>query len=208
MAAEPAPPARPAAAASTDDPDALWAGVLARTAETAALSWVQYLQLVSIDEQRAVLAIRPGHRELRGFLTPARLQPIATLLRDLLGRGVRVDLQPPRDPATPATPAGPAAHGDQAGEASSGRAGADARASRSAPQARRAGEAHGDAQGGNGGVGGSGDRRQAMRLPLVRRVLETFPDAIVVDVRREEPAAPPAPPDADDDDGPDADAEV
>lgn len=144
----------------------LWRTVLERMAGRRSLGWLRYLQLDRIENDRAVLHLTPGGREVASFATEDRLHPVAEELGGLLGRRVRVELEMER----------PERRGDA--EAAPGGA-ADSRGSSDAP--------------GSTGAAEGLDRRKAFNLPLVQQVLEVFPDATLIDARTEAPQEPEEP---------------
>lgn len=78
----------------TDDPRAVWSTLIDRLGQRA-WSWLRFLEIEQIEEQRVVLRVAPGHREVLGFCTEARLEQIGEHLRPILGRRVRVRVEAP-----------------------------------------------------------------------------------------------------------------
>ncbi|MEX0653416.1 MAG: hypothetical protein WD151_04760 [Phycisphaeraceae bacterium] len=113
-------------------------------------AWLRYVELANLDDERAVLRVVPGHREVFAFITDVRLTQIGKVIEDVVGRRVRVTID--RGPT-------------------------------GAPDT-------GDAASGQPGQPAGGDRREAMGLPLVRQVLEIFPEASLIDIRETKPAPP------------------
>lgn len=103
--------------------------------------------------------------------TGPRLKRVADTITQLLGQPVQADLVVPAPRGGPSsgsdTPNGGAHHGPSAGSGTSG----------------------GRETSGDGGISGGGgvDRRDALNLPLVRDVFEIFPDASLIDARKESP---------------------
>lgn len=133
---------------------AVWSTLRERIGQRA-FAWLRFLEIAQLEQARVVLRVLPGHREVLGFCTEQRLDQIAQQLKPILGRRVRVTVQPPENQNP--------TEGAAASEGSTARA-----PTRSAA-----------------------DRRAAMNLPLVQRVLEHFPDATLLDARDETELPPP-----------------
>jgi hypothetical protein len=125
----------------TTDPASVWQALHDRLANQHAWGWIDNVELVCIDAQAAVIAPRPGHREMRGFMNDDRLASVGKQLEPILGRLVRVTIQTPDADSGAASPAPVAGAGESAQVA---------------------------------------QRRQAMDMPLVKNVMEVFPDATVL----------------------------
>ena len=136
----------PAVPVDASDPTSVWNALHERLAQKSAWGWIDNVELLQIDKQGGVVAPKPGHGDMMGFLTDARLDQVAQQLEPILGTRVRITLQ------------------------KAGDAGAQDR--QSTPN-------------GNGAAA-TLDRRQAMELPLVKKVLDAFPDATILNVQPEE----------------------
>jgi len=62
-------------------------------ADRNALSWVQWLRLVRLDERTAHLEAAPGRRDVMKFLTERQKTQLSDLLRPIVGRGLRIELE-------------------------------------------------------------------------------------------------------------------
>jgi len=144
--------------------------VLHRTSDRPALGWLTALTLTQLDDNQALLTPLPGRAI--GNVARARMDMIANLLGEVLGRKIRATLDE-SDPVRPAEdaprPGGDMANGQQ-------------------------GEADPSPATGVGGPSGldasrAADMAEARSLPLVNQVMRTFPHATVVDARRAGEAA-------------------
>ena len=150
-----APPVAPASTPSTpsvdvSDAQAVWAELVRRVSPRTGYSWLNYLMLHALDEHRAVVAPSAEGRNVIGFATPQRLEPIGKELSEMIGRRVTLtlDVNAGTSSATPNMPA-------------------SSEAGTSRP------------------VTLSDDQKvAAMSLPLVKRVMETFPEATVMSVEQ------------------------
>lgn len=128
-----------------------------------AAAWLDHFELRAIDTAtrpaHATLAPKPSAGHAARFATASRLERLGQHLARLSGRPVRVSLAAPRP---------------------DDRRVADAGASGPASAA--------PADGSPGG-GDAIDRRDALGLPIVRDAFEVFPDAILVDARKDEDAS-------------------
>lgn len=80
----------------------LWQAALAQGAEQPSKSWIAALDLVEAGESTLTLRVRPGQRNLLGFLR-RKQDELEQLLADLAGRGVKVRIEAPAsDEAEPA----------------------------------------------------------------------------------------------------------
>lgn len=108
-----APPAGPSvspiAPLGDATPDKVWDALLQSISERPALSWIRWLRLVQLDSDCAHVAAVPGRREVMKFLTDRQKGQLAELLRPILGRPVRIQLEDP--PPVPAEVDEPAAAG-------------------------------------------------------------------------------------------------
>jgi hypothetical protein len=68
------------------------------------MSWVRQLTPFRADAQSFYIDTLPGNRDLRGFVDDHRLEQLATLLRPILGRPVRVRFISDSDRNTPIGP--------------------------------------------------------------------------------------------------------
>lgn len=178
MTGSPAVPDRavPPPAAPGTDPAALWSAAVETLAERPFFAWLRFLQLDRIDGDTAWVTARPGHREVQAIATPQRLEPVAQELTRLRGTRTRVSFRaPPSGDTAPGTPApgtldspSTTTRPDQGG----------ARFSGGAPVGL-------DVPSSGGTSGGGFDRRAAMQVPLVRQVLDIFPDASLIEAREE-----------------------
>jgi hypothetical protein len=123
-----------------------------RLATRPAYAWLKFVTLDKLDDNAAVLTPTPGHRDVLSFARdPRRLQSLTEELAPILGRRVRVSIQPP-------SPANPGHHEPNAQSPN--------------PQSPTPNNA--------------ANRRAAMDLPLVKQVMDIFPDAVLFDLREEE----------------------
>ncbi|HEX7010386.1 MAG TPA: hypothetical protein VF184_10415 [Phycisphaeraceae bacterium] len=153
--------------ADPSDLGAVWAAVLRRIARRPALAWLGYLRLERLDAGRAVLRILPGHRELAAFAT---VDARLDQISQELSAVVGQRVRASIDVSAPA-----AAQGEGAGASQAGQAGEQAASSQALAT----------------------HRRRALDLPLVKRALEAFPDAHLMDVREEAQSPADAPQQAD-----------
>ncbi len=144
---------------SNQSPTEVMDALLTRVATKPALSWLRFVQIVKIDEQSVIMTPTPGHREVMAFAKGQRLQDLANDLQPILGRRVRVSMQPP------ANPNGDLTSESIPGDASSGSPTPNPQSQTPNTQAAR---------------------RAAMDLPLVKQVMDVFPDAVLFEVRDEE----------------------
>lgn len=152
-----------------NDPAALWAALMADVGHHNSAAWLDHFELRNIDASKqpaqATLAPRAAAPVDPGhaarFATPPRLERLGQHLSRLAATPVRVTL----------------ARAPTAADA----AGQSANASANQRDASPAG---------GGSSGGGIDRRDALGLPIVRDAFEVFPDAILVDARRQ-PAVEP-----------------
>jgi len=69
-------------------------------------SWVNALELVSLDASGVTVRLQTGHAQVRGFLTPTRLAQLGELMRPIIGRSPHVKLDAPRGPEADSPPRG------------------------------------------------------------------------------------------------------
>ena len=155
---------------AADDPVAVWRAVLDAVGQSNAAAWMDQFRLQSIDPNpspgRATLAATAGFVSgAHHIATPPRLKRVAETLRELLGKPFEVGLAE-IDPA--ANRARQIAAPDQPDAADRQNAQANPEAS----------------------SGGHVDRRDALDLPLVRDVFEVFPDAVLIQARKQTPPTP------------------
>ncbi|MEM6855838.1 MAG: hypothetical protein AAF593_15625 [Planctomycetota bacterium] len=134
-----------------------------------AAAWMDHFRLQSIDTSAnpAVATIAPTMAFAGGaanVATGPRLQRVADTITSLLGRPVRAQLAAVAPRPGQADTHSPAEAGPNQANTNSGDRG--------------------------GGAGGGVDRRDALNLPLVRDVFEIFPDASLIDARKEKPRPP------------------
>ena len=171
-----APPvSKPAPSINASDPSAVWRAVLDAVGQSNAAAWMDQFRLQSIDPNpspgRATLAATAGFVSgAHHIATPPRLKRVAETLRELLGKPFEVGLAEVDPAANRARQIADPDHPDAAG-----RQNAQAK-----PEATS---------------GGHVDRRDALDLPLVRDVFEVFPDAVLIQARKQTPPTP-APADA------------
>ena len=147
---------------NTSDLNQVMQALRDRVSDRPAYAWLQFVRLDKLDEQSAVLCPTPGHREVLNFARDQRrLQNISEELSPILGRRVQVNIQPPSN-----DPANPQNHSQSTNPNPN-----------NTPQPNTPN---------NSARLANGDRRAALDLPLVKQVMETFPDAILFDVREEE----------------------
>lgn len=130
-------------------PGAVWSALLTTISDKPAMAWVRHLSLQSVDDELARVATLPGRRDLAGFVTPQRRQQLAAMLQPILGRPVRVELDP-------------AAITDDASDAASSPSPQPGAPSQRMPASIS-----------------QSDRAKAMSLPAVKQVLELFDATLV-----------------------------
>jgi len=129
-----------------------------RVADRPAFAWLRYVTIDKLDEHAAVLSPTPGHREVMHFARDQRrLQEITDELTPILGRRVQVSVH------------APSASTHQHSDDNIGHACDPTRPQTQDPRPS----------------GSAADRRAAMDLPLVKQVMDVFPDAVPFDVREE-----------------------
>lgn len=159
----PTPKPESQAPINTDDLGAVMEALRERVSDRPALAWLRFVILEKIDEKTAVLVPTPGHRDVLNFAKdPRRLQVVTDELIPILGRRVRVTMQAPAPGSSPGGSPGDAA------------------------------QTPGSNSSGSNNASRHADRRAAMDLPLVKQVLEVFPDAVLFDVREENNGSTPA----------------
>ncbi|MEM7625342.1 MAG: DNA polymerase III subunit gamma/tau [Planctomycetota bacterium] len=161
-----APPVAPREGLDADNPAAVWRAVLDAVGQSNAAAWMDHFRLQSVDA-----GVTPGRAVLvgttsfvngaRNVATGPRLKRVADTLRQLLGRPFEIELAERA-----------AASGALAPESAGAAASAD------------------DPPEDHAGGGGHVDRRDALDLPLVRDVFEVFPDAMLIQARRQTPSPP------------------
>ncbi len=142
----------------------MWAALLASVKQNNAAAWLDLFTLRAIDTTR-----QPAEAAITPASGAAHARRFATAPRlDRLGQrlGELVGL-PVRVRVADATPPDPLG----------------------GSESQTSDDASSSAYGAGGGV----DRRAALDLPLVRDALEVFPDAVLLDARRDTPDEPPAP---------------
>lgn len=127
------------------------------------MAWAGHLTLRALEGQVAHIAALPGHRDMIGFMSPDRRKQLGEMLRSVLGRPVRVEVD--ASPVVQNPDAGDEAHAGVRSNGSVARNGS--------------------------GVGGASrhmptqaERAEIMDLPLVKQVMEVF-DVTLVGVRTE-----------------------
>lgn len=80
------------APSTASSPEMVWDAVLARVAEKPSMSWVKHLALRRIEGAQAHLLAVSGGRELIQFVTGPRREQLAELLKQVLGRPVRIEI--------------------------------------------------------------------------------------------------------------------
>lgn len=143
-----------------------------------AAAWMDHFRLQSIDTSAnpAVALVAPTMSFAGGagnVATGPRLQRVADTITQLIGQPVRAELAAP--------PPRPGQDGQRQGTSSSDQS------ANGAGGGSHSGGISGGGSGGRSGGGGGIDRRDALNLPLVRDVFEIFPDASLINTRREEP---------------------
>ncbi len=157
----PAPTAQPQVPIDTTNITAVMSALRDRVADRPAFAWLRFVTIDQLDEQSAVLCPTPGHREVMHFAKDQRrLQEITDELAPILGRRVQVSVRASQTQA------------QQPGDVG-GAGGTGGGASNSDTQVARGAARH-------------ADRRAAMDLPLVKQVMDIFPDAVLFDVREED----------------------
>lgn len=174
-----------------DDPAAAWRAVLDAVGQSNAAAWMDHFHLQSVDPGptpgRAVLVGANSFvGEARHVATAARLQRVGDTLGRLLGKPFSVDLV--RSAAEQLSTNGVSVDASPASPESGLSVGR--------------GPSAAEPPGAQGQAPGHLDRRDALNLPLVRDVLELFPDAMLIGARKAAPAdtansAPAAPPQRD-----------
>lgn len=169
----------------TSDLKAVWAAVLHRTMDRPALGWLNGLTLTQTRDNHATFVVAPG--SAISSVARARMDQVAALLGDVLGRTIRATLDESDTPA--AGQAGFADHHPQ------GQPGGTQSNGQTTPASATASSAAGNAAAGASAAGGAAAMAEARSLPLVTQVIRTFPHATVIDARRAADVV--APPDAD-----------
>lgn len=162
-ASHPTPPATP----HPQQLGTAWDQLLASVGDKPFMSWVRQLTPIRADAQSLYIDTLPGNRDLRGFVDDRRLDQLATLLRPILGRPVRVRFVSGSDRNTliePETVPAPPPLDTQSASAN--------RAATTGVPPRRSDRT---------------DFEKALQLPLVKQVLAVF-EATLVDARPEPPA--------------------
>ncbi len=139
------------------DLSAVTAELHARAVSKPALAWLRLVAVTKLDEHVAVLTPTPGHREVMNFARDQRrLQDVSEMLRTILGRRLSVSIVAPENPGQ-----GIPVVSDESGNTPAG------------------------LQSSNNGAKpfSAGERRAALDLPLVKQVMDVFPDAILFDIR-------------------------
>ena len=160
-----------------DKSEEVWQQVQQLASKIAPLVWVSHLQLVKADTHTAWLGPKPGRRDVMKFVTVQKnaREPLATFFQQLLGQTVQVEWHtaPSHSPSSSPTTVTPV-------PATSGSS-----ASRSSPNSPDHDHAANfpitDTQTASSSMG---ERQAAMRLPLVRQVMDLF-DATIVQVKAE-----------------------
>lgn len=212
-------PTNPRAALDAPTPTAVWAAFLAKIDEQPAMGWARKLVLRRMDDRTAYLDTMPGCRDLRKFADQNRLAQIGDTLSQILDRPIRVQFEPFRHHTDPSSAPPPGSHSDRPPSP-----GADpaARMPAEVPvggagvlsvddvSATDSGEAYSRRH--TGGAASStdhravtrvlsqDDRRQAMRLPLIKKVMELFDATLIGFHHVQQPASPQGPDDAMDED--------
>lgn len=145
-----------------------------------AAAWMDHFKLQSIDTSTspAVALITPTMSFAGGaanVATGPRLQRVADTITQLIGQPVRAEL------ATP--PPRPGQDGHRSDSSSPGHSAGGPDYANPSSRGPQGGSGGGGGQSGGGGI----DRRDALNLPLVRDVFEIFPDASLINTRRENP---------------------
>ncbi|GAB4190920.1 MAG: hypothetical protein Kow00105_05120 [Phycisphaeraceae bacterium] len=139
------------------DLSAVTAELHARAVSKPALAWLRYVTVTKLDDHVAVLMPTPGHREVMNFARDQRrLQDVSTILRSILGRRLSVSIAVPEKPGQETQVVSDESDNTQAGLKSS----------------------HNGTK-----PFSAGERRAALDLPLVKQVMDVFPDAILFDIR-------------------------
>jgi len=150
----------------SDTPSATesWASLLESIGNKPSMAWAHHLTPVRFDTTAFHITPRPGHRDMIGFVTASRCQQLADLLKPILGKPIRVQL----DTATPDILPAP----------------------ENVPQTRNSSRVNGRQPATQGT-----DRALAMKLPLVKQVLEVFDTTMVAVSRPTGANTPPHEPD-------------
>ncbi len=180
------------------DPKALWAATLDAVGRSNASAWMSHFRLARFDTAGptpvAYLAPAPGASHARNFATGPRLARVAETLTALTNAPVRVELEAPATPGSTVagavaddpdaldTPRPAAAHSAQADPA---RHPADAHTPDPAAPESATPSPPPPASPPPPPTPQRLDRRTALNLPLVRDAFDVFPDATLIDARRE-----------------------
>lgn len=138
------PTATNPSAVSSDDPASVWQAVLKHADQRPAWSWLKFLQLVTVEADRAVVRPTAGRqREVLNFATEARLAKVAEFISSVVGRRVRMVVESAK-PAGVAGDPGAGHEGESAGGGSESNA-IDRRKAMTLPLVKRALEVFTDA---------------------------------------------------------------
>ena len=174
--------------ATGDSPEDVWQTVLKKIADQRPMAWARNLSLREIDGAIAHLEAVSGRSDLKGFINDQRRTQLAKLVEQVLGRPVRVTVNfSPSQPSVPSPPSPPelgrldsppssnlrehTRHGHQ--QDTSAHGGLTQPAVERAPATSLT----------------QSVRDQAMKLPLVKQVLDVF-DATIINVQPIKPTDP------------------
>ncbi len=151
----PAPDPQPQVEIDTTNLPAVMAALRDRVADRPAYAWLRFVNLDKLDDQTAQFSPTPGHREVMHFAKDQRRL-----------QGITDELTPILGRRVQVSVNAPAAtnHADDNPTGPTDPASPQTQAPRPT---------------------GAADRRAAMDLPLVKQVMDVFPDAVLFDVREE-----------------------
>ena len=87
--------------ATSNDGDDLWRRLITAIDDRPTMSWARHLALVRLDQSVVHVTPQPGHRDLIGFVNAHRRQQLAELIKPILGRPIRVELDTANMQASP-----------------------------------------------------------------------------------------------------------
>jgi len=74
------------------DPGGVWSCLLDAVSDKPAMGWARHLTLRELDGETARVAVMPGQRDIHGFVNTRRREQLAALLKPIIGRPIRVEL--------------------------------------------------------------------------------------------------------------------
>ena len=169
-----------------DSPQDVWQTVLKKIADQRPMAWARNLSLRKIDGPIAHLEAVSGRSDLKGFVNDQRRAQLAKLVEQVLGRPVRVtvDFSPSLPSFTPPPP--------KSGRLESPPSSASRQHTRQNQEPNtytHAGQTQPAIESSSTASLTQSVRDQAMKLPLVKQVLDVF-DATIINVQPMKPTDP------------------